>query len=240
MTTTISTSRHFSSSPVAAVSIAQAGGRQLQIRCSTRDDGDFHRFEVPFAELEARRRAFVDLPWSQLDEHHGVGVVHIDSPGDGDGSPGDVGVTDIDGAVLGCWAGDCAPLVLVGAARRFAVVHAGWRGLAGGVIKVALEAFDEPLAAAVLGPTIGPCCYEFGYADLCAVARGVGCAPSRISGTTCDGLSALDVPAAVQSACGDVELQMIGDCTGCRFPGFSHRVRRDRERHVVAAWRSLP
>jgi len=240
MTTTISTSRPSSSNTVAEVAIAQAGGRHLQIRCSTRDDGDFHRFDVPFAELEARRRAFVDLPWIQLDERHGVGVVRVESPDAGDGASGDVAFTRLDGVVLGCWVGDCAPVVLVGAERQFAVVHAGWRGLAGGVIGAAIEAFDEPLVAAVLGPTIGPCCYEFGYADLCAVARGVGAEPSQISGATRDGTPALDVSAAVQHACGDVDLQMIGACTGCRFPGFSHRVRRDPQRHVVAAWRPTP
>ena len=237
MTTTISTSLPSSSNTVAEVAVAQAGGRHLQIRCSTRDDGDFHRFDVPFAELEARRRGFVDLPWIQLDERHGIGVVHVDSPDAGDGSPGDVAVTHLDGVVLGCWVGDCAPIVLVGAQRQFAVVHAGWRGLAAGVVGAALEAFDEPIIAAVLGPTIGPCCYEFGPDDLDAVAGGLGVDPSRIVGVTHDGAPALDVPAAVQLACGDVGLRTIGACTGCRFPGFSHRVRRDPQRHVVAAWR---
>lgn len=66
-------------------------------------------------------------------------------------------------------AADCLPLALVDPDRRVgAVVHAGWRGLADGVIESALAAMARTwgtLAADVtawLGPAIGPCCYEVG------------------------------------------------------------------------------
>ncbi len=195
--------------------------------------------DVAFAELEARRRRFVDLPWTMLDEHHGTTTVRVDRPGAGDGERGDIAVTDLDDAVLGCWVGDCAPVVLVGAERSFAVAHAGWRGLAEGVVERAVAALGEPLAAAVLGPVIGPCCYEFGGADLRRVARGVESDVATVAGRTLDGRVALDVPAAVAVACGrhGVIVERIGGCTGCSYPGFSHRVRRDPQRHVVAVWR---
>jgi copper oxidase (laccase) domain-containing protein len=240
MTTTTSTSRRSSSNDRAAITVALAGGSELHVTCSTRLDGDFHRVEVPYPELERRRRALVDLPWTQLDEHHGVTVVRVDAPGAADGEPGDVAITDIEGAVLGCWVGDCAPVVLVGAISEFAVVHAGWRGLAAGVIQTAIRAFHEPVAMALLGPAIGPCCYEFGASDLGAVAAGVGDRVGQISGRTRSGQLALDVQAAVTAACRNegVPVDVIEGCTGCSFPGYSHRVRRDPQRHVVAAWRS--
>jgi copper oxidase (laccase) domain-containing protein len=41
-----------------------------------------------------------------------------------------------------------------------AMVHCGWRGLAGGIVAGAAGAVDAEAAA--IGPGIGPCCYEVG------------------------------------------------------------------------------
>jgi copper oxidase (laccase) domain-containing protein len=229
MTTTTSTCRRFSSSD-----------RPVVVRCSTRADGDFHLTDQPFDELEARRRRFVDLPWTLADECHGIGVVRVTEPGGGDGAIGDIVITDLDDTVLGCWVGDCAPVVLIGAGREFAVAHAGWRGLAGGVIDAAFDAFTEPVQRVLLGPTIGPCCYEFGIDDLRLVATGVHAADDEVRGRTATGTLALDMPAAVLAACRHrgVVVDVLAGCTGCSYDGFSYRVCGDRERHVVAAWRA--
>lgn len=241
-TTTISTSRRSSSdrplSRPRSLTIPRPSGPDVHVRWSTRADGDFHRTEVPVAALEPRRRALVDLPWTMLDEHHGVLVQRVTQPGDHDGAPGDVAITELDDAVLGCWVGDCAPIVLVGERQELAVVHAGWRGLAAGVIDVAFAAFAEPVVAAVLGPCIGPCCYEFGAEDLTTVARGVGAEPLAVTGTTRAGTPALDVPAAIRAGLArhGLDAAVVAGCTGCSYDGFSHRVRGERERHVVAAW----
>lgn len=238
MTTTISTSRHSSSSrPVSHVAVRRDGSA-VHVRCSTRDDGDFHRVDVPHHELDGRRRSLVDLPWTMLDEQHGVDVVEVRRPGEHDGAPGDVLATSIGGAVLGCWVGDCAPVVLIGERDRVAVAHAGWRGLAAGVLDVAVDAIADRVRRVVLGPTIGPCCYEFGRDDLRAVAAGTRVPHERIVGSTSGGAPALDVPAAVAAFTDRIGagLVRLGGCTGCEFPGFSHRVRRDPQRHVVAVW----
>ena len=216
----------------------RVAGPPVGIRWSSRADGDFHRTEVPLTELERRRRTFVDLPWTMLDEHHGTTVVRIDRPGAYDGSPGDIAVTSCTGAVLGCWVGDCAPVILVGRGREVAAVHAGWRGLAGGVLDVAFDAMSEPVISAFLGPAIGPCCYEFGTDDLRAVAAGSCTDVASIAGHTSWGTRALDVPATVAAVCArrGVALDRLRACTGCSFDGFSHRVRAERQRHVVAVW----
>jgi YfiH family protein len=64
---------------------------------------------------------------------------------------------------------DCLPLALVDPSRQVgAVVHAGWRGLAGGVIENTVAAMRETWGCvnadlvAWLGPCIGACCYEVG------------------------------------------------------------------------------
>ncbi|MEO6652864.1 MAG: polyphenol oxidase family protein [Ilumatobacteraceae bacterium] len=211
----------------------------MAIRCSTRRDGDFHPTKVPRDELTVRRRTLVDLPWTMLDQRHGTDVVRVTEGGSGDGERGDIAITDIDDAVLGCWVGDCAAIVLIGAAREFAIVHAGWRGLASGVIDHAVAAFDEPIIDAVLGPVIGVCCYEFGLGDLVDVAAGVGAEPASITGVTQTGSMGLDMTAAVDAACRrhGFAVSTIAGCTGCGDDTFSYRVRGDTRRHVVAAWR---
>lgn len=176
-----------------------------------------------------------------LDEVHGVDVVTVADPADADGRRGDVAVTDRAELVLGVWTGDCAPVVLVAPAGRFAVAHAGWRGLAAGVLDRAVAAVDPELEGGVrayLGPVIGPCCNEFGADDLTNVSRALGADVERISGVTAWGTTSLDVPAAIGSVLARhrVTLERDGRCTRDDASLFSHR-RGDRGRHVTAAWR---
>lgn len=60
---------------------------------------------------------------------------------------------------------DCLPVAVIGEGA-VAMLHAGWRGLAGGVLGEGVRAVRElgaigPLAAAI-GPGAGPCCYQVG------------------------------------------------------------------------------
>lgn len=64
---------------------------------------------------------------------------------------------------------DCVPVALVDPVRQVgAVAHAGWRGLAGGVLENTLEALRQTWGStasdliAWIGPAIGQCCYEVG------------------------------------------------------------------------------
>jgi copper oxidase (laccase) domain-containing protein len=61
------------------------------------------------------------------------------------------------------FAADCLPIAVArtNGRRRLAVVHAGWRGLAEGVVARAVQEVGGETAA-VVGPAIGPCCYEVG------------------------------------------------------------------------------
>lgn len=60
---------------------------------------------------------------------------------------------------------DCAPVALArsnGDAPALAVLHVGWRGLLAGIVDAGTRALADRRVAAVIGPSIGPCCYEVG------------------------------------------------------------------------------
>ena len=77
---------------------------------------------------------------------------------------GDALWTDEPGLPLLALTADCVPIAIVttGGTPALAVVHAGWRGLAAGVVEGAAAALPDGPKAAAIGPAIGPCCYEVG------------------------------------------------------------------------------
>ena len=154
---------------------------------------------------------------------HGTRVV-VDGEG---GEEADGQLTTRPGVAAIVLTADCLPVALA-APGAAGVVHAGWRGLAGGVLEAAVAALGSGPVAAAIGPGIGPCCYEVGD-DVRAVFAS--------SGRTLD-LKA--VARARLQAAGVQEIHDCGLCTACdprRF--FSHR--RDRGitgRQAGLAWRS--
>lgn len=110
---------------------------------------------------------------------------------------------------------DCLPIALVGGGR-VAMLHCGWRGLAGGMIEKGVALFDAAPAAAV-GPGIGRCCYEVGPEVLEAFAGLSGVAEGRM----------LDLRAVAEAklrAAGAHSIEHVDMCTSCN-PDllFSHR-----------------
>jgi purine-nucleoside/S-methyl-5'-thioadenosine phosphorylase / adenosine deaminase len=208
-------------------------------------------------EVETRRRAVVDLPWTWLRQVHGDRVVHVTEPGGGAGQRADAAVTDRPGCALAVLTADCAPVALVSDDGVVGVAHAGWRGLVGGVLERTVEAMracrpgdvracrpgdasaGEPGdVRAVLGPCIRPGCYEFGADDLARVARRLG---EAVRATTASGAPALDVPAAVRAAlaqAGVVDVDDVGVCTACSPLHFSHRARGELGRQALVVWRA--
>jgi copper oxidase (laccase) domain-containing protein len=131
------------------------------------------------------------------------------------------------------------PLVLVGDGA-VGVAHAGWRGLAAGVVGATAAAMADLGSApqrAVIGPCIRPGCYEFGPADLDLVAGRWG---DAVRATTADGRPALDVPAGVRAALAEVGVTEVvddGTCTACDADRYwSFRARGEAGRVATVAW----
>jgi len=82
----------------------------------------------------------------------------------GRGQPGDGLWSDEPGLPMLAMSADCLPIAVArtGGDRALAVLHAGWRGLAEGVVAAGVGALGDGAKAAVIGPAIGPCCYEVG------------------------------------------------------------------------------
>jgi YfiH family protein len=59
---------------------------------------------------------------------------------------------------------DCLPIAIARreGTRALAVLHAGWRGLSEGVVAAGVAALGGGRTVAMVGPAVGPCCYEVG------------------------------------------------------------------------------
>jgi len=121
------------------------------------------------AVAENRRRVRESLALSNepawLEQVHGVEVLNLDDPGTQTPLRADAAVTRTAGRVCAIQVADCMP-VLFAAQNGEAVgaAHAGWRGLAGGVLEATVKAMGvEPgQLSAWLGPAIGPSHFEVG------------------------------------------------------------------------------
>lgn len=127
-----------------------------------------HVGDDPRAVAENRRRLVeaADLPaeprW--LAQVHGRDVARLTA----ESKPGieaDAALTDSPDVVCAVLTADCLPVLFCDrAGTRVAVAHAGWRGLAGGVLEAAMAAMETPPEDlhAWLGPAIGPSAFEVG------------------------------------------------------------------------------
>ena len=110
---------------------------------------------------------------------------------------------------------DCYPVALSDGDQA-AMLHCGWRPLAGGIVEKAVGRFERPPAAAV-GPGIGGCCYEVGREVLEKFWDVHGAADGRM-------LDLRRVIEAKLEAAGVTDVAHFDCCTSCH-PDlyFSHR-----------------
>lgn len=102
-----------------------------------------------------------------LRQVHGTAVSLLPQAGEGSqGEPeADAAVTDAPGTVLAILTADCLPVVFAAAdGSEVAVAHAGWRGLAAGVLEATVAAMRATPGDVIawMGPAAGPDAYEVG------------------------------------------------------------------------------
>lgn len=124
---------------------------------TTRDFGDL---KDPAVREELRALLPGEPAW--LRQVHGTRVIDLDSEA---AREADASTTKRAGAVCVVQAADCMPVLFTDeAGTTVAAAHAGWRGLAGGVLEATVAATGVPRhkLLAWLGPAIGPRAYEVG------------------------------------------------------------------------------
>lgn len=166
--------------------------------------------------------------WATVDQVHGSTIAIATAPGHLGEADGLITRTRM--LPLAIATADCVPVILVGL-DSVAVVHAGWRGIASGVVEQALHlvhnAGDE-VQSAVIGPHIGPCCYEVGTDVVAAIG---GYADTAKSGSL-----SVDLGAAVEGRLPRIDIEDQSRCTMHDARFHSYRENATRRRQVTVAW----
>lgn len=132
-----------------------------------------------FATRRGHLEDVVPRPVARLKQPHGVDVLILPREREGRSQfleakanlrpHADGLITDRPGATVAIAVADCLPVLIADpVARVVAAVHAGWRGLAGGVLENTVETMTSSFGAKPadlvvgIGPAIGPCCFEVG------------------------------------------------------------------------------
>jgi len=154
---------------------------------------------------------------------------------------GDALVAAERGLALSVITADCVPVVLAGPGGA-AAVHAGWRGLAAGVIGATLaELGDGNLSGwtAWIGPAIGPCCYEVSEdvaAEVAAASTAACVVPGKGERPHLD----LQAAARRQLERGGVgEVVTVARCTRCHEDLWSYRRDGRGGRNHAFIWQTI-
>ncbi len=110
-----------------------------------------------------------------LEQVHGREVLQLDEPGLPAARRADGAVTGRTGRVLAVMTADCLPVLFCRRdGQRIGIAHAGWRGLAEGVLDATLEALEAPPAdvLAWIGPGIGAAASRRWASPACMAASG--------------------------------------------------------------------
>ncbi|MBJ7370525.1 MAG: peptidoglycan editing factor PgeF [Pseudomonas sp.] len=123
-----------------------------------------HVDDRPEAVAENRRRLteHFSIQPAWLQQVHGIAVVYADP---GIVATADASWTATPGIACTAMTADCLPALFCDrAGTRVAAAHAGWRGLAAGVLEATLDSLDVPAGEVLvwLGPAIGPKAFEVG------------------------------------------------------------------------------
>jgi len=156
-----------------------------------------------------------DFAWGH--QVHGIEVrAHREPPSEADrGRDADGQATRLEGVAPMVLVADCLPIAL-SSGDGVAMLHSGWRGLAGGIIERGVAVLRGLGARgqlhAAIGPGAGPCCYEAGEEVHAAIGHSVG--------------RNVDLKAAATQqleAAGVTSVHDVGVCTICDERFFSHR-----------------
>lgn len=200
-------------------------------------------------EIDGRRERLVraaglpaSLPLAPR-QVHGRGLVWVDRDGVGETARGTP--PEADGVILlaphagqrvaAVRTADCVPLLVAdGDGRAAGALHAGWRGIAAGIVEAAVGALasrgvEARTLRVALGAAIGPCCYEVGEDVRGEIERALGGEAVAVFAERAGARPTLDLHGALrlQLERAGVRPELVSAapwCTACREDlFFSHR-----------------
>ncbi len=199
------------------------------IRDRLAEAGEVPRIVVAARQVHGATVVAPDDPvWTTIGWHEGADRLPI----------GDALVSASADVILTIRTADCVPVLLVAAeARAVAAVHAGWRGVAAGVIEAAVAALGKRYGArpaalsAAIGPAIGGCCYEFGAEHHAELVGRYGPDAETAWRPTEAGRGYLDLPklvaaVLVRAGLDRAAIHAVDACTA-EHPETLHSYRRD-------------
>jgi hypothetical protein len=160
---------------------------------------------------------------------HGARALHV--PPLLPGAEADVLVATAAGVAVAVYTADCVPVLLAERrGRGVAAIHAGWRGSAARVAAVGVEAAAHAIGCAprdlvaVIGPHIGPCCYEIDAPVRAAIDDPDVFRPAARSGHWQLDLGLLNRRELVRAGVPPEQISAVGGCTACDPARYaSHR-----------------
>lgn len=189
-------------------------------------DGD-QRFDLA-ARAAVANALGIPAAWATVSQVHGSRVVEADHPGDQ--GEADALFTTLPSLPLAVFTADCAGVV-VQAEGGVGVAHAGWRGAEAGVVVRLVETMRAAglgPRSVLVGPSIGPCCFEVGPE---VVARFPG-----VVALTSWGTPSVDLRQAVVDQLGGLEVTVVAGCTRHDAGWLSHRKDATTSRMATVAW----
>ncbi|MGO9716065.1 MAG: peptidoglycan editing factor PgeF [Steroidobacteraceae bacterium] len=229
--------------PAVCALSTQRGGGVSAAPYATLNLGD-HVGDLSAAVAENRRRLRIaaDLPaeprW--LAQVHGIRVADLDVGGSTASADG--AHTRRPGRICAILSADCLPLLFAAeSGEAVAAAHAGWRGLAGGVIEATVRALalDPGTLLAWLGPAIGPRHFEIGAEVREELLRGDGGAEAAFT-PNARGRFMADLQALARRRLARLGIERIyggGECTFSHPDKyFSHRRDGRTGRQATLIW----
>jgi YfiH family protein len=193
-------------------------------------------------QIVARNRAHLEaevgVPLTYTRQVHGARVLRVAAAPSGAPVEADGQASAKAGIAPAVTVADCLPIAVAGDGA-VAMLHAGWRGLAGGVVDEGIRAVralavGTPLSAAI-GPGAGPCCYQVGAEVHSVFAERFPRARRRAN------LDLKAIARAQLKRAGVETVHDVGLCTICSEPELFYSHRRDRGitgRQAGIAWLS--
>lgn len=168
-----------------------------------------------------------------LEQVHGNEVVVVSSPTK-QVPTADASITTQPKLPLAILTADCLPIVIWDESHhRVAALHAGWRGLANGIIERVMTHFEGKSVYVWIGPGIGPCHYEVDAAVRESFTSSEAFKNSR------PGHYRFDLAAEARRQFRQLGVSHIKDmqvCTACDERFYSYRRDGETGRFATLAW----